>query len=221
MDERGIRARADDGDEPAMIVTRADRGPAREAESLNLSRGGRREGIDELDPARTLVVGQPLTSKPLQVRGQFGIRCHAGLQNHVRDRLDECIAIRSTGDPQACTAGCSTIACSSSAGLTQIPPTFNMSSDRPANRNSRPHPGGTCRRCGSSDLDRVLRLLVTVPVIGTGRIAAYQQVADLPGRDRRPVVIDEPGFVPANRHATRTGADAPGLIGNEDMKYFG
>src|SRR6478672_3296301 len=98
MDRRGIRTCADPGDEPAVNSPRLTEGTLAKLESLNLSRGGRRERVDELDPAWTLVFGQPLTGKPLQVRGQFGARCDAGLQNHERDRLDECIAIRSAGD---------------------------------------------------------------------------------------------------------------------------
>ena len=88
-----------------------------------------------------------------------------------------------------------------------MPPTLSMSSERPANQKkpslilavliARPNPMAA---------DRVLRLLVAVPVGGTSRITAHDEVAQLAGRHRLIVFVDETRLVP--RHLDTAGARA-------------
>ena len=52
--------------------------------------------------------------------------------------------------------------------------------------------------------DRVLRLLVSIPVKGTGRVTADDEVAQVAGRDRLAMFVDEARLV--SRHHEATGA---------------
>jgi hypothetical protein len=101
-------------------------------ESLDLPGGRLRQARHKLDPSRSLVVGQPARTKSCSVRRQLRAGGDPVTQHDVCRRLDEPIVIAATITPHSSTAGWSMSAFSTSTGLTHMPPTLSMSSQRPA-----------------------------------------------------------------------------------------
>src|SRR5215510_1671914 len=69
--------------------------------------------------------------------------------------------------------------------------------------------------------ERLLGLVVLVPVVGHRRVALDAQVADLAARDAMPLVVDDRELVAGHGHARRAGARTPRAIRDEDVADLG
>src|SRR5262249_3455104 len=69
--------------------------------------------------------------------------------------------------------------------------------------------------------DRVLRLLVLIPVTGADGVAADPEIADLAGRHRCAAVVEKPRVVAVDILAARSGTDGAGTVRNEHVQPFG
>ena len=69
--------------------------------------------------------------------------------------------------------------------------------------------------------ERVLGLLVLVPVIGHDGVALDTEVADLPRRHRPPLVVDQDGLVARHGQPGRAGPDLARAVRQEDVQDLG
>ena len=72
-----------------------------------------------------------------------------------------------------------------------------------------------------SAFDGVAREVVPIPVPGTDRVAPDPEVADLAGRRRLPVAIENARILAGDEVAARARSDCARTIGNEHVQRFG
>src|SRR5947207_13973111 len=193
-----------------------------QAEPLDLPGRRLRQLLEKLNPPRPLVLGQPFANELLELDSEFRRRDGPRTDDNERQRLDQSVVIL-LSDDAAFKNGRMGDERVFDFDRTDPQPAHLQHVVRAARIPEKPLFVLRVLVAGADPvpLDRVLRLLVLVPVAGADRVASEPEIPDLVRIDRHAIVVEDAALVAVDDPPPRTRPDRATPVRNEHMPDYG